>query len=266
MACSTDRERSVEGTWNVSLLADKPVEGASIGHWCKYDSFYGRQCVLLLQALYAQELARPGLVWSLVSAACRESLAIGLQRDCSKNLSLSAAERRDREAAFWQVYILDRKLGLNFGKACSIPEYEIDVPLPTYSGSTWVPGIIACVKLSEIQGRIYESLYSPKGLRKPVAEYRSTIDILDQDLRLWWTQYGQHAFDGCPSSTYSQTEYVKLELTFNYHATLVMLHRMDQSQQNVSLVAVQEARKGIGSIRSAVQSVPRLAQSMLVLW
>jgi hypothetical protein len=215
--------------------------------------------------LVAQESARPGLVWSLVSAASREALAIGLQRNCNDTSALSAAEKRERQAAFWEVYTLDRKLGLTFGKAYSIPDFEIDVDLPEYSTLTWLPGKRAWIRLCELHGRIYESLYSPRGLRTSSTERRTIIDNLDRELRLWWSQQGQHAFVNCPSSQYSQSEYVTLELTFVYHTTLVMLHRTDRSEQG-SQIAVQEARIAIGAIRLGVQYAPALVQSPLILW
>lgn len=197
-------------------------------------------------------------------------MAIGLQRDCDRTPSLSSAQRRDRKTAFWGLYILDRSLSLIFGRAFCLPDFDIDVSLPSDDSSIWMPSLTAWTRLAEIQGRIYQTLYSTKGLRTPTVNRSASVDALDAEIRRWWTQFGSVTFHGCVSSQFSQMDYARLEMKFNYHTTLVLLHNtttsINISTGNNTSVCVVEARHAIGSIESALRDSPALAQSQLLLW
>lgn len=204
---------------------------------------------------------------SLISFACKEAQAIGLQRDCDKNLSLSVPERRDRKIAFWALYVLDKSMSLISGRAFSLPDFDIDVAYPEDS-CIWWPSLKAWINLAEIQGQIFQELYSAQGLRIDPATRRATIQNLDLKLRKWWIDYGENAFVECGESGGTQLEYATLELKFNYRNTLVMLHRISRADRtgSTSSVCIVEARNAITSIKTAIADTPALADNPMLLW
>lgn len=223
--------------------------------------------LILSQAYVAQELARPGLVFSLISFACKEAQAIGLQRDCDNNLSLSVPERRDRKIAFWGLYVLDKSMSLTFGRVFSLPDFDIDVSYPEDS-CIWWPSLKAWIYLAEVQGQIFQELYSAKGLRIDSTTRRATIQNLDLKLRKWWIDHGENAFSDCGEGWGTQLEYATLELEFNYRNTLVMLHRSSHVGRTESpdSVCIVEARYAINSIKTAIADTPALADNPMLLW
>ena len=83
-------------------------------------------------------------------------------------------EGRDNETSrpilFWMVYMLDKGLSLCLGRASTIQDYDITLPREIgklYAGNEWKELLNIWIKHAEIQGNIYEKLYSPPALRQP---------------------------------------------------------------------------------------------------
>lgn len=216
-------------------------------------------------------MSRPGLVWSLVSFAAREAQAIGLQRDCDQNSSLSVPEKRDRKIAFWALYIFDRVLSLTFGRVFFLPDFDIDIGYPHDAECILWTSFEAWIKLAEIQGNIFQQLYSAKALKQDDASRRKISQQLDGQVRTWWAESGMTVFDGCADNApHSQLEYAKLELEFNYHSTLIMIHRVyrvDRGRCEISKkVSLAESRAAISVIRAAISKNKSLAENSTTLW
>ena len=69
-----------------------------------------------------------------------------------------------KQSAFWFVYVMNKNLSLRLGRASTIQDYDISIPRPE-TGRKWQM-IGHWVKVSELQGMVYEHLYSPGAFRK----------------------------------------------------------------------------------------------------
>ncbi|KAK4448419.1 fungal-specific transcription factor domain-containing protein [Podospora aff. communis PSN243] len=140
---------------------------------------------LLSGAFYAIEISKPSLCWILITKASELCQTLGYHRaETYKNEDPEDA--RHKEFLFWAVYLLDRSLCLRLGRSSSIQDYDITVPYP--SGT--VPHRIAIaefmklwIKGSQIQGLIYERLYSPEAVRQTEVVRRARMQSLVQQLK-----------------------------------------------------------------------------------
>jgi hypothetical protein len=94
---------------------------------------------------------------------------------------------------FWLLYVLDRGLCLRIGRAPVIQDYDIAVPLPSRGNNdTDRAGkdlVRFWIGLSEVQGRVYEDLYSPRALRQPRASRAQQAEALAVELRKIWAEH-----------------------------------------------------------------------------
>jgi hypothetical protein len=103
-------------------------------------------------------------------------------------------EVRERKIRlFWLLYILDRGLCLRIGRAPVIQDYDIAVPLPSRGiNELERPSrdlIRFWIGLSEVQGRVYEDLYSPRALRQPRATRAQQSEALALELKKMWAEH-----------------------------------------------------------------------------
>lgn len=71
---------------------------------------------------------------------------------------------------FWNVYYIDKSLSLRLGRASTIPDWHITMPLPSVEGSKdhpILPYLVLWIKTAKCQGQIYEKLYSPDSMTQP---------------------------------------------------------------------------------------------------
>jgi hypothetical protein len=97
-------------------------------------------------------------------------------------------ERNAKLFSFWFIYSLDKALSLRLGRASTIQDYDISVPLPipdqSHPGSAEMSkGMYCWIKLASLQGQIYELLYSPGSFNKSQAERAATADRLDREVQ-----------------------------------------------------------------------------------
>jgi len=124
------------------------------------------------KAHWSIELSKPSLAWQMTMTACHLCLTLGYHRATMYSDAHNGGDRGLRLALFWQVYILDRSLSLRLGRAATLKDHDITAPrevsdLPL--GSEWRSMFNAWVSQAEIQGNIYDELYSPAALRQPDA-------------------------------------------------------------------------------------------------
>jgi hypothetical protein len=78
--------------------------------------------------------------------------------------------RKQKTWIFWSLYSVEKGLSLRLGRASSVSDYDITLPLPDLEKADCGP-YYACtirwIKLSSIQGRVYKMLYSPAALSGP---------------------------------------------------------------------------------------------------
>lgn len=64
---------------------------------------------------------------------------------------------------------MDRALSLRLGRAATIPDYDVDVPVSFENADIaepWKTAYLLWIELATIQGLVYEKLYSPAALRQ----------------------------------------------------------------------------------------------------
>jgi hypothetical protein len=154
---------------------------------------------LLLGASYAIEVSRPSLAWQLNTTAAQLCQDLGYHRvtggtvevgspggSSSKVTTMaqpgqqqqqqheSNAVLSDKKAIlFWFSYMLDRGLALRLGRAPTIQDF--DVTLPRVIGQVnapemWKEVLRLWIAHADIQGQIYERLYSPSSLGHPLGQ------------------------------------------------------------------------------------------------
>lgn len=146
---------------------------------------------LLLGASYAIEVSRPSLAWQLNTTAAQLCQDLGYHRVTGGTVEVrspggssikgvggaghdSNTVLSDKKAIlFWFSYMLDRGLALRLGRAPTIQDF--DVTLPRVIGQVnapdmWKEVLRLWIIHADIQGQIYERLYSPSSLSHPVGQ------------------------------------------------------------------------------------------------
>ncbi|KAF4508921.1 hypothetical protein G6O67_005242 [Ophiocordyceps sinensis] len=140
---------------------------------------------LVLGALYAIDVSRPSVAWHLSCMGAQLCQAAGYHRSETLKHDPPSVSKLKR-ILFWHVYTLDKGLGLRLGRAPVINECDIDIPR-VFEFDSW--GLESCtiptlwVKISHLQSRIYEQLYSPAALACPQAELVARARVLAEDCR-----------------------------------------------------------------------------------
>ncbi|KAK1978354.1 fungal-specific transcription factor domain-containing protein [Colletotrichum cereale] len=130
---------------------------------------------LLSGTFHAVEISKPSLAWTLVSKASELCQTLGYHRveslTGSKNDGKPTVHGMHwHQFLFWNVYYIDKSLSLRLGRASTIPDWHVTMPLPTvieHITSPIVPYLILWIKTAKCQGQIYEKLYSPDSMTQP---------------------------------------------------------------------------------------------------
>lgn len=144
---------------------------------------------LVLGASYAIDICRPSIAWQLNVKACEMSVLLGYHRSSSQGSSADNA-RGEGRVLFWFVYMFDKALALRLGCSSILQDYDITIPrrLQPFSEFDEHRDIIeSWITYAEVQGKIYEGLYSPLALRLPLASRigtaRTCIHMLQERLQ-----------------------------------------------------------------------------------
>lgn len=175
------------------------------------------------------------------------------------------SESEERKWVFWNLYTLDKTLSMAFGRTVCMPDFDIDVDMPKETKEIEWPIFMAWIWLAKIQSRIYERLYSATAYVSGDEQRHAAALELDAQLRSWSMKNMQSFSES--QTTYFGGKYIELELKFNYHNSLVMIHRVDYGGGPESAkVCLGSAREAIALIRSSCAKHSELAESDLALW
>lgn len=183
-------------------------------------------------------------------------------------MAKDSPETRGRKInLFWFLYTMDKGLCLRLGRASTIQDYDIAVPLPVlgteenfaagngkYNTSlkdkkiNFLGLIRFWCKLAGIQGRIYEDLYSPRALKQPKTSRAAKADLLVTDIRQMWNEHDQIGFiPGTPEETH---EVFMLGDKVTMATTITLVLRAVPSTDDQPLSCSQEC---IAAARQALQ-------------
>lgn len=166
---------------------------------------------LLLGSSYAVEIAKPSLAWQLNCAASQLCLTMGYHRALpppsesqelpqssrgslggsggnNNNSSSTGISNRDayeqskRLVLFWFTYTLDKGLALRLGRPSVIRDYDITVPWqvgPIRDWDEYRDTLNVWIRHARVQGRMYDELYSPAALQRPMdARVRTVVELV----------------------------------------------------------------------------------------
>ncbi|KAF7550475.1 hypothetical protein G7046_g8006 [Stylonectria norvegica] len=124
---------------------------------------------LIFGAFHAIEVSKPSLSWTLSSKASELCQTLGYHRTSSMTND-KPKETGYKQLLFWSVYYMDKSLSLRLGRASTIPDWDVTVPLPTVGDPAF--GTLSAyfclwVSTAKCQGNIYEMLYSPDSMLQP---------------------------------------------------------------------------------------------------
>jgi hypothetical protein len=101
-------------------------------------------------------------------------------------------DRRDKMYIFWMIYMFDKQLSLRLGRASSIQDWDMSLPLlgGIDSQPQWFNGggvMAYWVKVAQIQGWTYEKLFSPTAfLATPEQRIRTAVDLIGSMNQVWY--------------------------------------------------------------------------------
>ncbi|KAJ5675943.1 fungal-specific transcription factor domain-containing protein [Penicillium macrosclerotiorum] len=142
----------------------------------------------------------PSLI--LISATMRLAHKLGLHSHTA-SAHLDLVQRRQHARVFWLAYILDKDLSLRTQQPSVQRDDDIDVELPsslptsnddndntagivvTADGNARVNYFLARVKLANIEGRIYDSLYSTRAVNRSLEERGNAKENIISALDEW---------------------------------------------------------------------------------
>lgn len=126
------------------------------------------------QAFNAIENSKATMAWTYISAASDLCQRLGYHRLPTRETDQSTQASRER--LFWNIYKLERGLSLRFGRPSSLRDSEITLPIDQNE--------LRVTKVARIQGKVYDELYSPKGLSRPYVERGHIAEGLAAEMRV----------------------------------------------------------------------------------
>lgn len=100
----------------------------------------------------------------------------------------SQADSIHKQRQFWFLYVMDKGMSLRLGRASTIQDWDVTIPLPecTPGGQASdpepAPLLAMGVKIARCQGNIYELLYSPASGALPDHIRHSRVQVLENQL------------------------------------------------------------------------------------
>ncbi|CAG9990315.1 unnamed protein product [Clonostachys byssicola] len=142
---------------------------------------------LLVGASYAIEVSRPSLAWRLCSVAAQICQELGYHSLYPNPGSTERDGHKSNHELLAALYVLDKGLALRLGRASALPDQDI----VGTSGDTvfdmsdlWPAIKHIWVQHAQIQGRIYDQLYSRQALLATTAErVRSAVNLVEATQR-----------------------------------------------------------------------------------
>ncbi|KAI5861042.1 fungal-specific transcription factor domain-containing protein [Durotheca rogersii] len=184
---------------------------------------------LLMAASFSIDVSRPSLSWVLVSQAAHMCRTLGLHQVGSMKND-SPQRRAEKSLLFWCTYMLDKGLSLQLGRASVLQDYDISLPHIAPEGHAAYPGtevMTFWIKHAQIQGRIYERLYSPGALRQAEKYRTEQANILATEQK-HLMQQSQEVIAGFQSSTAIDSRMFALMLKsdeVSYLSSLALIYR-----------------------------------------
>ncbi|KAF5484864.1 putative transcriptional regulatory protein [Colletotrichum siamense] len=128
------------------------------------------------------------MAWTYISTASRMSQAMGLHRIASQQDHSFDSETRQKSKLFWAMFILEKNLSLQLGRSSTLRDHDITVPLKAIKMGYQIGGSLGVLspkwlRMSQIEGRVYDEIYSPEALHQCASTRNSRARSLIADLK-----------------------------------------------------------------------------------
>ncbi|KAK1855397.1 C6 transcription factor [Colletotrichum chrysophilum] len=143
---------------------------------------------LTMATEYCMGQSKPTMAWTYISTASRMSQAMGLHRTASQRDHSFDSETRQKSKLFWAMFILEKNLSLQLGRSSTLRDHDITVPLKAIKMGYQVGGSLGVLspkwlRISQIEGRVYDEIYSPEALHHDANTRNSRARSLIADLK-----------------------------------------------------------------------------------
>ncbi|KAI8191345.1 hypothetical protein K4K54_010306 [Colletotrichum sp. SAR 10_86] len=96
---------------------------------------------------------------------------MGLHRIASQQDHSFDSETRQKSKLFWAMFILEKNLSLQLGRSSTLRDHDITVPLRAIKMGYQIGGSLGVLspkwlRISQIEGRVYDEIYSPEALHQ----------------------------------------------------------------------------------------------------
>ncbi|EWY79799.1 hypothetical protein FOYG_17088 [Fusarium oxysporum NRRL 32931] len=194
--------------------------------------------VLTLAMSHAQNEAKLPLQWTLTSVAARHCLALGYHRE-DRLIQLPPWKAQRARRLFWHIYTSDKNLSSRLGRSSVIQDYDLDTKFSAISSdpgrAPWDQATIAFVELSQLQGRIYEALYSASANMLDSSARSQIISSLADKLVQWYNGWVQ--IDSSCAHQRERFNSIFEPVDIVYYSVLTLLHRGASSQSMLDISA-----------------------------
>lgn len=121
----------------------------------------------------------------MASTAAHLCQTLGYHRASSMEHD-SLPVQRGKQSLFWTVYVIIKALSLRLGRASTLQDWDISLPM-TFdhfdNPEPWKTVCILWIKTAIVQGKIYELVYSPAALNQPESERVSHANRLASEMQ-----------------------------------------------------------------------------------
>ena len=199
----------------------------------------------------------------MVSAAARHCLVLGYHREGILKRCTPEESEKQRHL-FWALYTLDKNLALTLGRTPTLQDYDIDAQLCTASSdpafAPWDKIFISWILLAQLQGDIYDKLYSSSALSVDTETRTRRIAELSSRCSKWYDDWRQLPKDHSAAlyPDHIEKHYGPSDLI--YYSVLTSLHRADavsDSATEITAPCFEAARR---SLEAHLRWFPRFAE------
>ena len=183
--------------------------------------------------------------WTLISTAARMCQDAGY--NCISHSAVNP-ETTKKKITFWYIYALDRGVSLNMGRSPMLRGSDITVDrpcAPNEISSAWAPAFNYWLDFAQLQGEIYDKLFSPQAQRIPANIRSERAHQLAMSLRVLESSFVFEIQD--MASQLAARFVMRSTLTLIYRTIPPPVHEIPQNlrQLKFSEQAVKVAREAL---------------------
>ncbi|EPQ30770.1 uncharacterized protein PFL1_01671 [Pseudozyma flocculosa PF-1] len=218
---------------------------------------------------------------TIIAAASRMALELGLHRVPPPGSSLTEEQRQTDEFLFWSIYALDRIASVMTGRPFALQDRDIDARLPTLSSTSRATSFAYLIDLIRVSNnKLSETLFSPMVVRSAQEAEQIQVNLLasiEADTRHWFNSLpGWLRFSpGNLRRASERGESVMFcGVHFTYHCTFLWRYLLDTSitMRSQDLARLRQAAYGIAEISDlclesndvALESLPMMSPAFFL--